>query len=174
MSQVFTALPLSRTSLLSLATICVTVALFATGATYAITSSDSATGKVTAASAAINVYGSGPSEAIDFTTGSTNCPNALAPGDTCGPATVTVTNLSPNPVSLTGPTKSLTATDAVWPTGCDNSTTNWLVFTTGLITSTLMPGESTTFTVSIKMQSGAVPGCQGETATVTVTVNSST
>ena len=167
------SLPLSRTTVLSLVTICATVALFATGATFAITSSDSAAGTVTAASASITVDGTGTGGSISFATG-TNCPGALNPGDTCGPDTITVTNVSAQVLTLTGPTHTITVTDTVNPTGCNNTTDTWVVTTTPLGTSTLNPAGTTTFQVSVRLQPLAHAGCQGETATVTVTVNSST
>jgi hypothetical protein len=168
----FHALPLSRTTLLSLITICTTVALFATGATFAITSSDSAAGTVTAASAAITVDGTGGGGSISFAAG-TNCPGALNPGNTCGPDLITVTSASATPLSLTGPVSGVAVVDSHSPAGCDGSTTNWLVTTTPLTTSTLSGlGSTATFEVSVRLQAGAVAGCQGETATVTVTVNS--
>ncbi len=164
------SLPLSRTTLLSLVTICATVALFATGATFAVWSgSGSATGLVTASAVTIVVDGS-PGPGLTFATGA-GCSGAMSQGEVCT-ETVKVTNTGTATVTLTNPPVAAVTnvTDEVAPGGCTNVAGNWSAVADGLSTATLAPLAFTTFDVTVTLGASANNGCQGETATITVTV----
>ncbi len=172
-------LGLSRSTLLSLITICATLAMFATGATFALTGSDSASGSVTSGTFAINidVFGSGAAGALAFSTGAVNCPTNLQPGQSCT-ATVSVKNNSSFPIVLgvpsTTPSGTASTTD-VPPTGCTNA--HWPVeidTTTNPYDTPLAGGATTSFLVKVTLDAAAPLGCQNETATVTVTVGALT
>jgi hypothetical protein len=164
-------LPLSRTSLLSLATIVSTITLFATGATYAVWSgSGSASGTVTATAVNIFVEGS-PGPGLSFASGA-GCSGAMSQGEVCIES-VKVTNNGTSTVTLTSPPTAVvtSVTDSVSPSGCTNVATNWSVAADALSNTTLNPGQNTTFDVTVTLGLSAHNGCQGETATITVTVN---
>ncbi len=164
------ALGMNRSILLSLTTIGAVVGLFASAATFAaFTSSDTESGSVTAGSVTIDVFGS-PGSALSFDPGATGCPTALAPGDTCT-ETVNVTNNGTLPVtiSLAPGSPSISIVDSIAPAGC--AAGDWSTLAGAFGDSTLAPGQTTTFTLDVTLLSAAVNGCQGETATVTATVD---
>ena len=173
-------LGLSRSTLLSLLVMVSTVAIFATGATFALTTSDSASGTVKAGTFAVNlaVNGTGLDGALAFSTGNVRCPSTLQPGDSCT-ATVNVQNTSGFPLILAQPTSSPVGTadtiDSVDPVGCLDS--HWPVefdTTTNLYEINLPAGATTSFVVRVTLAANAPLGCSGETATVLVTVAAST
>ncbi len=179
MTAVTQQLGLSRSTLLSLLTICTALAMFATGATFALTGSDSATGSVTSGEFAIeiDVFGTGAAGALSFSPGAISCPTNLQPGQFCT-ATVSVKNNGSFPIGLgipsTTPSGTATTTDTSLPAGCTNS--NWPVdidTTTNPYETPLAGGATTTFLVKVTLDAAAPLGCQNETATVTVTVGAS-
>lgn len=168
-------LGLSRSTLLSLLVMVSTVAIFATGATFALTTaSDGATGSVKAAviDVDIDVRGTGASEALLFTRpgGSLNCPVNLAPGDFCT-ADVQVENTGTVPVDLAiipptwatvqEPHKTAGCADANWP----------ITISTVGMQDPLPPGATTGFVVKIDFALGAPVECSGATAVVTINVD---
>ncbi len=179
MTAVTQQLGLSRSTLLSLLTICTALAMFATGATFALTGSDTATGSVTSGTFAIeiDVFGAGASGALAFTTGAVSCPTNLQPGQFCT-ATVSVKNNGSFPINLgipsTTPSGTASTTD-VAPAGCTDA--HWPVeidTTANPYDSVLAAGATTTFLVKVTLDAAAPLGCQNETATVTVTVGAAT
>ncbi len=165
----------SRSTLVSLITIVSTLAIFATGATFALSGSDSASGTVSSGAFAINlnVAGTGPAEALAFTTGSPTCPLALQPGQFCT-ATVNVTNNSGFQINLGFPSVpgGVASTTDAGTAGCSNS--DWPVeFDQSNFLTTLTPGETTSFIVKVTLSATAPAGCENETATVNVTVGAS-
>lgn len=171
-------LGLSRSTLLSLITICATLAIFATGATFALTTSDSASGSVTAGTfIAIDVRGTGAASALafSFAPSSATCPSALLPGDSCR-AQVTVENTGFVPLTLDAPTTSpdgfAAVNDSAAPPGCTGA--SWPVTLGALDGSELAPHATRTFVVTVTLAVDAPLACQNETAVVTVSVNANT
>jgi hypothetical protein len=171
---------LSRSTLFSLITIAATSVIFVTGATFALTTSDSTSGAVKSGTfnVAINVFGTGEAGALAFTTGNVNCPNSLQPGNFCT-AQVSVQNTSTFPLILglptTSPVGTASTTDDADPGGCTDA--QWPVAidtTTNVYEENLPGGATTSFVVKVTLDSLAPLGCQNETATVNVSVAAST
>lgn len=165
-------LGLSRSTLLSLITICTVLVLFATGATFAAwTNSNSASGTVTASAVTIDVIGS-PGPGLSFTTGGGCTGPTMSQGETCT-ETVKVTNLSTTTsVTLAPPVAVVSSiTSDFDPVGCANVASNWLVVADSPGSLGLSPLAFTTFDVTVTLGGSAEDGCQGETATITVTVS---
>ncbi len=164
-------LGLSRSTLLSLLVMVSTVGIFATGATFAAwTASDTATGTVTAATVSIDVFGDGAGGVLLFDDPIASCPQPMRPNDTCT-ATVTVTNAGSLPVSLTflAGSPSVATTDAQGVAGCLPS--HWSVVEgSQSLPAGLAAGASGPFSLDVTLSASAPDGCQGETATVSVTV----
>lgn len=163
---------LTRSMLLSVTMIGAVLAVFAAASTFAaFTSSDTDSGTVTAGTATIRLQGTAatPGE-ITFGPGAAGCPVNLAPGNSCV-ATVTVTNEGSLAVVLTpDPTTDIdvSTTDTVDPAGCTPA--DWSASAGTFVDPNLDPGESTTFELTVTLDGAANNGCQGETATVEVTV----
>lgn len=166
-------LGLSRSTLLSLLVMVSTVAIFATGATFAITVSDSASGivKAGAINPAVDVYGTGAAQELLFAPGALSCPTALLPGDACA-APVTVKNIGNVPVTLGTPVASVAVTDLTAPPGCVPA--DWLATIgtpNGAAPATLNPNVSWGFSVIVTLQPTDPVACQQEQATVSVSVS---
>lgn len=162
---------LSKSMMLSFATIGAVLSLFTAATTFAaFTASDTETGSVTAGTVTINLDGDDLSggTSLLFDAPALSCPSPMAPGNACT-ADVTVTNTGTVPVTLAlaAGSPSLTVVDSVAPAGC--AAGDWTVTAAGLAPS-LTPGGSDTFTVVVTLLIGAVNGCQGETANVSLTV----
>lgn len=170
-------LGLSRSTLLSLLVMVSTVAIFATGATFAITTAtDGATGSVKAAdiSVDIDVRGTGAADALVFTRAgsSLNCPSSLMPGDFCtadvdventGSVPIDLAVIPPSWASVQEPHKTAGCTDASWP----------ITVATGGMTDPLPAGATTSFVVKVDFVAGSPVECSGATAVVTINVDGS-
>lgn len=154
---------MKRSILMSLLVIGGAIALLAGAGTFApFTSTDSDSGDVTAGTVAITVVGTGT---IDFASGDLGCDLNLAPGDTCGPDTVTVENTGSLPVTLSDPVPSESGDLETCGDG-DNLTT-----TVGALSdTTLDPTETATFDVEVTLEADADNDCQGATGTIEVEV----
>lgn len=161
---------MNRSILMSIAVIGAAITLVAGGGAFSpFTGGDSDTGTVTAGDADININGTaGNTGEVNFTTGA-NCPGPLVPGNTCT-ATVTVNNTGTLDLTLSAPVVDVTAIS-----GNEGSCilTNFVATTTGVYTPSNVVVASTgsaTVPVSVELIPGAEQGCQGATATVSVSV----
>jgi len=162
---------MTRSMLLSVTMIGAVLAVFAAASTFAaFTSSDSDSGSVTAGTVNITVEGTG-APGLVFTTGSAGCDLALAPGDICGPDTVTVTNNGPLAVTLGTPSADYTgglSSCNPGPSSALSSTIDNLSYTPGV---TVVAASGTqTFDITAELDAAADNACQGLSGTVTVTV----
>ena len=161
---------MTRSMLLSVTVIGAVLAVFATASTFAaFTTSDSDSGTVTAGDVEIDVHGT-DNPGLVFNDPIASCPSPMAPGDSCT-ATVTVENIGSLPVQLIPdpPTASVVTSESLVPAGCTDG--DWSAVASFFDDAFLDPGDIANFTVTVTLDALANNGCQGETATVTVTVD---
>jgi hypothetical protein len=145
---------------------------FGTGTFAPFTAEDSDSGTITAGGVSISVEGTGAS--LDFDSGAAGCDDAVLPGDTCGPDTVTVTNTGTVDLTITSIASSEAGDLEVCGDG-DNLTTTTTALTdvAGDGAAALAAGDSETFDVDVTLEGDATNDCQGDSGTVTVTVTAS-
>jgi predicted ribosomally synthesized peptide with SipW-like signal peptide len=158
---------MKRTILVSLLVVGAALALLAGGATFApFTDTDSDSGDVAAGTVDIEVLGTGT---LDFSAGDPGCPAAMAPGDTCGPDTVTITNNGSLSVTLSDPAVTYSGDLSTCDGGGKLSASTSAQSYTADVT-VLDPTDTATFDISATLDSSAGDDCQGATGTVTVAV----
>ncbi len=154
---------MKRSILLSLLIIGATATLLGSGTFAKFTTFDSDSGVLKSASIGISVKGTGTSLAFSGSGG--DCPDALLPGDSCSD-TVTVKNVSTVDVKITSVTTG--ETGILETCGDGNSLTTTTA--PSIIGTILAPGATTTFTITTVFDATATADCQGQSATVGVTV----
>jgi hypothetical protein len=160
---------MKRSIVISLLVIGTTVALtLGTGTFAPFTETASDSGTITAGTVNISVAGSGTLD-FELVSSTTDC-DTIAPGDACDDV-VTVTNLSNTGVSITSPTYTEVGNLETCGDG-DSLSTVLGALTDPHSNGALFLGvsEAETFTVTTTLEAGANDTCQGESATVTVTV----
>jgi hypothetical protein len=161
---------MKRSILLSLLIIGAAATLLGSGTFAVFTTFSSDSGVLSSGSISMSVLGSGPNTLL-FTTGSATCPSGLFPGDFCTDL-VTVKNTSTVPIKIT----SVGVSELGGLETCGGFPGNSLssTLTPSIIGNTLAPNGTTTTTVKTTLDSAADSSCEGQTATVGVSVGAST
>lgn len=172
---------LSRSTLLSLITICATMAIFATGATFALLS-DTGSISGTLSTGDVEIVLTDNTTASLVFDSSTICSAPIVPGDSCSATGVQVRNAGNLNVTL-GPATPTITLSAGGP--CDNivspSNTDWDVTVSTYLyedagdnvlqpTSVAVTDDNAFFDVTVQLKPTAQAGCEGRTATITVTI----